>query len=135
MFGTNVNEMNVEAIDLGDELRQSVQCRLALAPLVVCPPIACEFLSRRELHALRCIRDCFPFRPLCRVDAPAQFGKFFFRNIHTKRTNRILVRCLPAGSLCSTGLRHGILLLSSSWKRSLRDRTVGGGQRVMALAR
>ena len=30
VFRTNVNEMNVEAIDLGDELRQGVQFRLAL---------------------------------------------------------------------------------------------------------
>ena len=53
MFRTNVNEMNVQSIDLGDELRQGVQFRLALAPVVVCRPIAREFLNRRELHALR----------------------------------------------------------------------------------
>src|SRR3979490_383352 len=110
MFGTNVNEMNVEAIDLGDELRQSVQCRLALAPIVVCPPIACEFLSRRELHALRCIRDRFPLRPLRCVDAHAQFGQLRLWNVHMKRTN---CACLLASSLCSTGLGHGVLLLSS----------------------
>ena len=45
-----------------------------------------------------------------RVYAPAQFGKFRFRNIHRKRTNRILVRCLLAASLCASGLGHGVLL-------------------------
>ena len=68
VLGTNVNEMNVEPIDLSDELGQSVQCRLALAPIVVCGPIAREFLNCGELHALRCIRHQFPFRPLRCVD-------------------------------------------------------------------
>jgi len=63
MIRTNVDEMNVEPIDLRHELRQGVQLRLALAPIVLCP-IARELLSRRELHALRCIGDRFPFRPL-----------------------------------------------------------------------
>ena len=36
----NMNEVNVQSIDLGDELRQSVQSRLDLAPVVVCRPIA-----------------------------------------------------------------------------------------------
>src|SRR5882724_788913 len=57
MFRTNVNEMNVQPIDLGDELWQGVQSRLHLPPVVFRPPIACECLNRRELHALRCIRD------------------------------------------------------------------------------
>ena len=108
MFRTNVNEMNVQPIDLGDELRQGVQFRLDLAPVVICRPIARERLNRRELHALRCIRDRFPFRPPCRVDAPAQFGQFRFRNIHTKRTNCGLVCCLLAAWLCGNGLGHAV---------------------------
>ena len=104
MFRTNVNEMNVEHIvDLGDEVRQGVQLRLAPAPVVFCPPIARESLDRRELHALRLVRDRFPFRPLGRVDAPAQVDKFSFRNVHLKRTNRILVSCLLRASLWTTG--------------------------------
>ena len=106
MFRTNVNEMNVQPVDLGDELRQGVQSRLDLAPVVFGRPIARELLHRRELHALRCIRDRFPFGPPCRVDAPAQFGQFRFRNIHMKRTNRILGRSLLSAFLCSTGLGY-----------------------------
>jgi hypothetical protein len=60
MFGTNVNEMNVESIDLSDELRPSVQFRLAFAPILICRPIAREFLNHRERHALRIIRHRFP---------------------------------------------------------------------------
>jgi len=34
MFRTNVNEMNVQSIDFGHELRDGVQLRLALTPTV-----------------------------------------------------------------------------------------------------
>ena len=61
MFRTNVNEMNVEPIDLGDEMRQGIQFRLALAPIVIRRPIAREFLHRRELHALRMHRRRSPW--------------------------------------------------------------------------
>src|SRR5256885_12286966 len=59
MLRTNVNEMNVEAIDLSDEVRHGLQFRLALAPVVVVSPIAGEFLHRCELYSLRCVRDLF----------------------------------------------------------------------------
>src|SRR5260370_24614391 len=96
--------MNVQSVDLGDELRQGVEFRLDLAPVILCRPIARELLYGRELHALRRIRDRFSFRPLGGVDASAQFAKFRFRNVHMKRTNCI---CLLPASLCSTGLGHG----------------------------
>ena len=109
VFRTDVNEMNVQPIDLGDELRQGVQFCLDLAPVILCRPIARQRLHRRELYALGCIRDRFSFRPLCCVDAPAQFGKFRFRNIHLKRTNGGVVRCLLAASFCNSGLGHRVL--------------------------
>ena len=94
--------------------RVGVQSRLDLAPVVIGRPIAREFLNRRQLHVLRLIRDRLPFRPLCRAYAPAQFGQFRFRNIHMKRTNRILVSGLLAALLCSTGVDHGALRLRVS---------------------
>src|ERR1700736_6109101 len=63
MFRTNVNEMNIQPIDLGDELRHGVQSCLALAPVVFRAPIARERLSRRELYALGCICYRFPLWP------------------------------------------------------------------------
>ena len=103
MFRTHVNEMNVQPIDLGDELRQGVQFRLDLAPVVLGRPIAREFLNRRELHALRLIRDRFPFRPLGRVDAPAEVGEGLIRHLGTE------------GADCGGGLSwlHGGLLSGS----------------------
>ena len=96
MLRTNVNEMNVHPIDLGHELREGVQFRLALAPVVIVRPITRDFLNRRELDALRLIRDRLAIRPPCRVDAPAQFGQFGFGNIYLKRTYRMFVSCLLA---------------------------------------
>ena len=47
MVRTDVDEVNVESIDLGDELQQSVQSCFNLAPVIFCRPIACEGLSGR----------------------------------------------------------------------------------------
>jgi hypothetical protein len=52
MLRTNVNEMNIQPVDFGDELRQGVQSCLALAPIVFRTAITRERLSRPELHAL-----------------------------------------------------------------------------------
>jgi hypothetical protein len=71
MFRTNMNKVNVQPVDLGDELRQGAQSRLHLAPVVFRPPMAREGLNGRELHALRRIRDGFSFGPPGCVDARA----------------------------------------------------------------
>src|SRR6266850_7294659 len=84
MVRPNVDEMNVQTIDLGDELRHGIEFRLDLAPVVLSRPIPRERLNRRELHALRCIRDSFSFRPLSRVYAPAQFRDLRLRNVNTE---------------------------------------------------
>ena len=84
MLRTHVNEVNVDPIDLGDELRQSVELRLALAPVVLGPPVAREFLNRRELHALRLIRDDLPLGPPCRRDAAFQVGERLVRKMNAE---------------------------------------------------
>ena len=99
VFGTDVDEVNVESVDLGDELRQGVHFCFDLAPVILCRPIARQRLHRRQLYSLGCIGNRFAFRPLGRVDAPAQFGEFGFRNIHMERVNGGLVRSLVNGGL------------------------------------
>ena len=89
MLRTNVNEVNVQPIDLGDELRQRVQSRLNLAPVVFRPPITREGLHGRELHALRLIRNRLAIGPPCRVDAPAQFDQFRLWNIEVKQASML----------------------------------------------
>jgi hypothetical protein len=71
MLRTHVDEVNVEVVDLGDELRVRAQLRLDLAPVVFRRPVARELLDRRELHALRWIRDRFALGPARGVDALA----------------------------------------------------------------
>ena len=111
VFGTYVNEMNVQSVDLGNELRQGVEFCLDLAPVVLCRPISSERLSRRELHALGCIGDRFSFRPPCVFDAPAQFGEFRLWNIYfLKRTNRTVGSCCGAVFSYSNSCVHGFLL-------------------------
>ena len=48
----DVDEVDVETVDLGDELRQRVQPRLEPPEVVLGAPVAHELLHRRELHAL-----------------------------------------------------------------------------------
>jgi hypothetical protein len=72
MLRSNVNEVNVEPVDLGHEVRQGLQSLLDVAPVVVRRPIAREFLSHCEGHALRVIRDGFLLRPVRRRDAPTE---------------------------------------------------------------
>src|SRR5919205_2955523 len=102
MLRTHVNEMNVESVDLGDEVWQCLQSRLTLTPVVICSPIAREFLHRRELHALCCVVDGFLLGPLRRVDASPQIADFRFRKVHLKRPYRVCLNC----RLCRTCLGH-----------------------------
>src|SRR4051812_42769998 len=69
--------MNIETVDLRDELRQRIQPRLYLAPVVVRAPVANQLLKLGELHALGSIIDGFFLRPPCRQDAFAKIGKRF----------------------------------------------------------
>ena len=39
MLGTNVNEVNIQPIDLSQEVRQGIQLRFELAPVVIRGPI------------------------------------------------------------------------------------------------
>jgi hypothetical protein len=48
----DVDEVDVEAVDLRDELRQGVQPRLDSPEVVLGAPVANELLPRRELNAL-----------------------------------------------------------------------------------
>ena len=81
MLRTNVNEVDVEAVDLGDELRQGVELRLARAPVVLRFPIAREFLDRRELHTLRLICDGLLLGPLRGRDASTEVVQVRLRNV------------------------------------------------------
>ena len=85
---THVNEVDVETIDLGDEVRHGVEAGFDLAPVVVRRPVTRELLHGRERHALRKVADGFLLGQPGRDDAPAQVGQVRLRDVHLERTNR-----------------------------------------------
>src|SRR5580658_1476153 len=97
--------MNVQPIDLGDELRERVQPRLALEPVVIRPPVASELLNRRERHALGIVRDSLPLGPPCSQYSPAQLAELRLGKARLKRTNRGRV---------AARLLHDIIMLSGA---------------------
>jgi hypothetical protein len=70
-----VDEVDVHPVDLGCELRERVQPRLARAPVVIGSPVANERLDRRQLHALRPIGDDLAGGPARRRKAAAQLNE------------------------------------------------------------
>src|SRR3546814_5488016 len=75
MRRTSVDGVNVELVDFGDEVREGVQPRLDLAPVIFARPIAGELLHRRELHALRIVIDRFGVGPSRRRDPPLEVSQ------------------------------------------------------------
>src|SRR5271163_4665019 len=73
--------MNVEPIDLG------------LAPIVFRHPVAGELLDRRQLHALRIIRNGFRFWPGGRRQAAEKVRKPVFGYVDAEGADRIVVGC------------------------------------------
>ena len=90
VLGADMDEVNVQPVDLGLELRQRVQSRLAPAPVVLGRPVAREVLYRRQLHTLRPIGDEFPGRPARRIDAAAQLVDLALRYFDPERPDRAL---------------------------------------------
>src|SRR5215204_6079936 len=68
----HMDEMDVEPVDVGYELRIAVELRLDLAPIVIACPIAGECLHRRQRHALRAVGNRFLFGPSRRENAPLE---------------------------------------------------------------
>jgi hypothetical protein len=111
MLRTNVDEMNIDAIDVGNKLGQGVQFCFHLAPVIVGLPIVRQLLHRRELHALCSIIHEFFFRPLGILDPAPQIDKFLLRYVHFKRTNGVRISgsatlCIRCRSLHRHGSRH-----------------------------
>src|SRR2546426_11567307 len=81
MTRADVYEMNVEPIDRGHELRQGIQLRLRLPPVVARPPVANERLQLFQLDALRSIGNRFAVGPPRRREALAEIDDSVFRNL------------------------------------------------------
>jgi hypothetical protein len=85
MRGADVDEVDVYAVDLGRELRKRVQPRVEAAKVVVPFPVAGELLDRRQLHALRPIRDQLPGGQARGRNSPTQVVNLLFRNLDLER--------------------------------------------------
>ena len=83
MLRADVDEVNVDAVDRRHELRQGIELRLRLAPVVAAAPVPNELLELRQLRALRLIGDGLLVGPARRRDAPAEIDECLFRNIDT----------------------------------------------------
>ena len=83
----DVDEVDLDPVDLGRELRQRVQPRLAPAPVVLGRPVAGERLQRRQLHALRPVGDELLGGPARRLDPAAQLSELLLRNLDLERAD------------------------------------------------
>ena len=83
----DVDEVDVHPVDLGRELRERVQPRLAGAPVVLGRPVANERLQRRQLHALRPIGGELSRRPARRLDPAAQLLELLLWNPSLERAD------------------------------------------------
>ena len=78
---TDVDEVDVQPVDLGDELREGVQLRLDGAPVVVRHPVARELLDHGERHTLGGIGDGLLLGPLRGRDASTEVLQGLIRNV------------------------------------------------------
>src|SRR5258708_35679646 len=99
MTRADVQEVNVEPVDLSHKLRQGIELRLHLAPVVVGAPVADELLDLRELDALGLISDRLAVGPACGRYASAQVDECLFRNVDNEPG-----RCSFVGLGCHTAL-------------------------------
>jgi hypothetical protein len=59
MPGADVDEVDVQPVDFGDEVRYGVESRLDFAPVIVSLPVAQNLLDGLERDTLRKIGDGF----------------------------------------------------------------------------
>jgi len=77
----DVDEVDVDVVDPGREVRQRVQPRLTRAPVVVGLPVPGQLLDRGQLHALGPVPDQLGARPAHHGDPPAQLGQIVLRDL------------------------------------------------------
>ena len=88
----HVDEVDIHPVNRGHELREGVQLRLALAPVILRRPIADEFLEVRQLGALRLIGDRLLVGPPGRREAPAEIDELRLRDLNFEGLDVIPLR-------------------------------------------
>ena len=83
----NVDEVDLDAVDLGDEVRQGREPLLEGAPVVSGRPVASERLDRVQVHALHRIR--LAIGPPGRFDPAAQVGQVLVGDFESELADRL----------------------------------------------
>src|ERR671917_373158 len=105
-----MDEVDVQPVDLGGEVRDGVQPRLALAPVVLGRPVAREVLHERERHALRVVLDGLPLGKARRAEARPQVLEFRVGDLDLEGSDRRLARR-------AAGLHTGMPTGVKAWMR------------------
>ena len=82
-----VDEVDVDTVDLGHELVEPVEPRLARGPVVLVGPVPAELLHVCQRHALRPVVDDFGVGPAGVVKTPTQVVELGLRDIDRERTD------------------------------------------------
>jgi len=104
----DVRELDVQPVDLGDELRQRVERRLDLAPVVAVAPVFDERAQLRQLDTLGPVADGLLVGPARRPHAPPELVDLFLRNVDPEGADRRGVG--HCGRLVRAGNSHVRLL-------------------------
>jgi hypothetical protein len=83
--GPDVDEVDVEAIDLGSELRKLVKPRLRSSPVVLVLPVGAQLPHIVQRNPLRPVVHGLAFRPARLREAAAQVIEISLRNLDLKR--------------------------------------------------
>ena len=90
MLRADMDEVDVEPVDLGHEVRQRVEPRFAPPPVIVRRPIARDLPHKRELHALGAVIDQLTFRPSRSLDATLEVGELVIGGAERERADRFV---------------------------------------------
>jgi hypothetical protein len=86
---TDVEEVDLEPVDLGAELGQRVQARLARPPVVTVGPVRAQLLQVGKRDALRPVVDRLAVRPAGAVKALTKIVELCLRNLDPERRDLV----------------------------------------------
>ena len=104
MLRAEVEEVELQAVDLGQELGQAVQRGLDLAPVVGGRPVAGQGLHGRQRHPLAVVVDRLTLGPAGRIDPPAQLGRVLVGDADLEGADRCGGRLVSVGTAMRASL-------------------------------
>ena len=87
--GTDVDEVDVEAVDLGPELREAVEPGLRRRPVVLVEPVPAQLADVGERDPLRPVVDGLGLRPPGPAQPLAQVVEIGFGDVDAERDDAI----------------------------------------------